>query len=578
MKTFYMELSLKINKTIPFQNEITALSVHKKSVLEDGYVTYIYFNTSEKTIYIGETKQFLIRHDQHMGEDHFKEGNFNRCIVIFNKGIFTKTHAEDLEYILINHLIADLPDSKFTLFNRNNGKEQNEYPGKIDIKQKVFMEVWTEILYPRGLVSTLDIEKIRQSILYKYSPFKELTARQYEIEHSILENSSDNHLIHGGAGTGKTVLLMSLMYKLINEYPDKKIGLVTTSNLLSRFNSILKQLNLSKRLQFERAGALISSGIKYDVILVDEAHRLQRNYAKGHPAAKKHFINQKTSELEMLSNASGNLILFYDQFQSIRPQDIPRRDFISGTKDYTPYTLEQQLRIISNGEFDGNDYIKGLFYALGFSDNKEFNPKVFETINEDSYFGTVDSIKGLFEYLDEMEGLTTNTTNRVLAGYTRKWVSKSTSKKNAAIIKRNKEIENEADHEPLPYDWEEADNKWRWNKSYERWSELPQSRMEIGCIHAVQGADLDYIGVIVGKDLMVSKKGLVGVRKYYKDTGGTPLIEGFDEAEFSEFILDIYYVLLTRGISGCRVYFEDDRVKSYFMKKISEGTKRTIEV
>lgn len=573
-----MEFTVEINKTITYQEEIKTLSSHKKAVLENGYVTYIYYNTCEKTIYIGETKQFLIRHDQHMGEEHFKEGNFNRCIVIYNQGIFTKTHAEDLEYLLINHLIADLPESKYTLFNRNNGKEQSEYSGTLDIKQNVFMEVWSEILHPRGLVSTLDLERIRQSILYKYSPFKELTAKQYIIEQSIIKNPNNNHLINGGAGTGKTVLLMSLMYKLINEFPDKKIGLVTTSNLLNRFNSILKQLNLSKRLQFKRAGSLISSGENFDIILIDEAHRLQRNYAKGHPAAKKHFKDKEINELEMLSNIANNVILFYDQFQSIRPQDIPRRDFISQTEEFKPHLLEQQLRIISNGEFDGNDYIKGLFYSLGFSDNKDFNPKVFECINEDSYFGTVDSISELFEYIEQMEGYTANVTNRVLAGYTRKWVSKSTSKKNSEILKKNKEFKNEEEHIQLPYDWTEGDNKWRWNKTYERWSELPGSKIEIGCIHAVQGADLDYIGVIIGKDIRVDQNGLVGVRKHYKDTGGTPLLENFNEVEFTEFVLDIYYVLLTRGISGCRVYFEDKEVKSYFMNKVMEGTRNTAGV
>lgn len=575
MKTFFMEFTIEINKTITYQDEIKRLSFHKKAVLEDGYVTYIYYNTIEKTIYVGETKQFLTRHDQHMSEDHFKEGQFNRCIVIYNKSIFTKTHAEDLEYLLLNHLVADLPDSNYTLCNRNNGKEQNDYNGTLDIKQKVFIEVWTEILYPRGLVTTKNLEEIRQSILFKYSPFKELTPEQYKIEENILKNMGVNHLINGGAGTGKTVLLMSLMFKLANKFPNKKIGLVTTSNLLDKFNSILKQLNLSNRLQFERAGSLINkseeSSIKYDVILIDEAHRLQRDYAKGHPAAKTHFKNKEVNELEMLASVSEHLMLFYDQRQSIRPQDIPRSIIQEITKNYKQHELEQQLRIISNGDFDGNDYIKGLLYALGISSDNKFNPRVFENEDEDSYFGVVESIKELFDYLDEMEGLSSNTTNRVLAGYTRKWSSKVTSKKNREIIKQNKEITNEEEKIPLPYDWIEGENKWRWNTGYERWTELSSSRNEIGCIHAVQGTDLDYIGVIIGRDLKVENGELVAVKKHYKDIGGTPLLKGFNNDELTEFILDIYYILLTRGIRGCRVYFEDPSVKDYFKKKLQEG-------
>ena len=37
----------------------------------------------------------------------------------------------------------------------------------------------------------------------------------------------------------------------------------------------------------------------------------------------------------------------------------------------------------------------------------------------------------------------------------------------------------------------------------------------------------------------------------------TPLKEGFNLSELTEYILNIYYVLLSRGIDGCAVYFED---------------------
>ncbi len=581
LSTPYIELTLKSNTTTSYQDDIISMSIHKKSILENGYVTYIYYNSTLKTIYIGETKQFLKRHDQHMNEEHFRNGMFNKCLIIYNQSLFTKTHAEDLENLLINHIIADSINSKYKCFNRNNGKQQHEYNGHINIQQNILLDVWENILFPRGIIFNKDLEKVRQSILYKYSPFKRLTPKQSEIEKMVLSNLKRNYKIVGGAGTGKTVLLMSLMYQIVTEFPDKKIGLVTTSNLSSRFNSILKQLKLydENKLKFQRAGTLINNDFNhYDIIIVDESHRLQRYYPKGHSLSKSHFKDNVKNELELLSAKTDSLILFYDQLQSIRPQDIPRKDFEECTKSYESHYLLQQLRIIGNNEFDGNDFIKGLLYAFGFDDDNNFNPKVFDCINEDSYFGTVGSIQELFDYINEMEAMVGNVTNRVLAGYTRKWKSNKSSSKNRKILMNNRATEDPLKHIELPFDWIEGANKWRWNEKYERWSELPESKNEIGCIHAIQGADLDYIGVIIGPDIKVENNKLIGVRNNYKDIGGTPLLSNFDEEEFTEFLLDIYYVLLTRGIQGCRVYFEDKEVENYFMKKVMEGIKDKVEV
>lgn len=78
--------------------------------------------------------------------------------------------------------------------------------------------------------------------------------------------------------------------------------------------------------------------------------------------------------------------------------------------------------------------------------------------------------------------------------------------------------------------------------------------------------------MIIGNDIQVGEQGkLRVVKENYKDKGGTPLLSEFNEEEFTNYVLNIYYILLTRGISGCRVYFEDPEVRKYFKQKISEG-------
>ena len=156
-----------------------------------------------------------------------------------------------------------------------------------------------------------------------------------------------------------------------------------------------------------------------------------------------------------------------------------------------------------------------------------------------------------------MELLHANSINRVIAGYTKEWKSKPS---------RNKGKK----YNQLPYDWEEGENKWRWNQTNKNWVNLKNSKNEIGCIHSIQGIDLDFVGVIIGNDLTVNEEGeLIAIKENYKDLGGIPLKEEFDSKEFTEYILHVYYILLTRGIKGCRVYFEDEKVKNHFKNKLS---------
>ena len=182
-------------------------------------------------------------------------------------------------------------------------------------------------------------------------------------------------------------------------------------------------------------------------------------------------------------------------------------------------------------------------------DSREFNKEVFaDYVNNglDSYFGIVDSIAELFQYLGEMEKYEHKGINRVLAGYTKEWISK-----------RNK---NE-------YDWIEGDNKWKWNSTNINWISKENSRNEIGCIHAIQGIDLNYVGVIVANDLKVGEnERLYADKDEYKDRNGKFTKNDFDQIGFTDYIKNIYYVLLTRGISGIRVYFENKDFEKYFKK------------
>lgn len=335
-----------------------------------------------------------------------------------------------------------------------------------------------------------------------------------------------------------------------------KIGVVTTGNLIRQFNLIFKSINLSSRLTVKTGSQLITDAKKkhenFDVIIVDEAHKLKKYYKKGHPNARRH-LNKDDEEITLLEEITKGLVLLYDPYQGIKPQNISPSEVRRLTNNYQKLSMSQQFRIGGKGSFSGEDYLKGILYGLQLSEERDFNQEVFK----DEYFGIVNSFKEVIDYVDVRSHAYPETTNRVIAGYCREWIS-STSKK----FNKGKTLEE------LPYDWEIDGIKRRWNSTYEDWVKKPNSEREIGSIHAIQGYDLNYSGVIIGNDITVKHGKIVAVPENYKDIGGTPLKKEFSLSELTEYILNIYYVLLSRGIDGCRVYFEDKKVEKLFRERL----------
>jgi uncharacterized protein len=85
----------------------------------------------------------------------------------------------------------------------------------------------------------------------------------------------------------------------------------------------------------------------------------------------------------------------------------------------------------------------------------------------------------------------------------------------------------------------------------------------VGCACAAQGFEFDYAGVIFGRDL-VYDAGWRGNRKISHDS----VVKKAPEEEFVNLVKQTYRVLLTRGMKGCYVYFEDAATREFFFSRI----------
>lgn len=120
----------------------------------------------------------------------------------------------------------------------------------------------------------------------------------------------------------------------------------------------------------------------------------------------------------------------------------------------------------------------------------------------------------------------------------------------------------------------EKDFSMPWNARNKRalFAIKDDSVNQVGCIHTVQGLEFDYVGVIIGNDLKfdVETNSLYTEFDEYKDSSGKKGLRG-QQARLTQYVKQIYKVLMSRGRYGCYVYCRDDNLKKYLKSRIQEN-------
>ena len=121
--------------------------------------------------------------------------------------------------------------------------------------------------------------------------------------------------------------------------------------------------------------------------------------------------------------------------------------------------------------------------------------------------------------------------------------------------------------------------QWNLTKDGGLWMVAPESVNEIGCIHTCQGLEVDYIGVVVGPDLVV-RDGTVQTRpdkrsRHDKSLSGYKRLLKANPTEATRradlIIKNTYRTLMTRGMKGCYVYFADKETDAFVRSRIASG-------
>ncbi|WEA41647.1 DUF2075 domain-containing protein [Lysinibacillus fusiformis] len=554
----------------------------EQNILKNGNVVYIYKGIKSKKIYIGQTKHFVERNKQHYNgqEEKFNIAAFDQVIILISS-YFNGSALDDVESQLITYFIADNPKSKNQLvqydndeiINRTNGNSVNDYREREKVASEVILPFWEKELYLHEWVSTPTLEELRSRALVKYSPIKKLTEEQHDLLKEINSNPDQSFVINGDAGTGKTVLLTHLVAMLLNEQPNKRIAVVLQPNWIKTAKDIFKVYGMnSSNLTIATSTQLINADENYDVVIVDESHKLSRKFSKQMASFNQVYkgrFAQDNNHLEALKKLGSQIVLMYDVLQAIRPANMTRAQFNEATKDFKKRYLKTQFRIQAPAgkNYTSEDFVNGIKYLLykdtGLLEQTNFNPEfdksVFQDRNVDAYFGYFETqpLKNLIDWIEDDRNFNPEHINRILGGLVEPW--KQSDGKDSSITH-----------------WHEGNIKRRWNSTQTNWiySEEEDAEEQIGSVFAVQGIDLNKVGVLIGNDLQVDTNGrLFGNPEKFLNINGK--FSKDDEnpentQEFTLFVLNIYYILLTRGIDGVRLgFWKNDALKEY-MKKILE--------
>lgn len=368
----------------------------------------------------------------------------------------------------------------------------------------------------------------------------------YETALNLAKKSTDLNknvlIVEWWPWTGKSVVAINLLVALtkqwlLSQYITKNSAPRTVYE--SKLTGTLRKTEFSNL--FKWSGSYVESNMnEYDALIVDEAHRLN--------AKSGMFSNLWENQIKEIIQASKFSIFFIDENQKVTMKDIWEKDEIIKWAQYA-WAKVHNLELTSQFRCNGSDgYLAWLDYILQIHETANID------LDSDSYdFRVFDNPSELRDEIFQKNKI--NNKARLVAWYCWDWISKWN--------------DNEYDITFPEYGF-----AMRWNLATDGmlWIISPESVNEIGCIHTCQWLEVDYIGVIIGDDLIVRNgEVLVDPSKRAKSDASIKWYKSQmkikpDETKtfVKQIIKNTYRTLMTRGMKGCYIYCTDQETREYF--------------
>ena len=577
----------------------------------------VYLINSDTDIYIGETTSFERRFREHL---HNRKGRFSGFTEIrfACDGTENKSAVLDYESNLIRLYAAD---GKFShVLNANPGQSQDHDYFQRPLHNTKVQALWDQL---HGLrLTRQNYQSVRNSSLYKFSPFTSLTPEQRVAMKDVLEDflaslesgKTGAALIDGGAGTGKSLLAVKIIDILLHvgqylsswRHSEGVYGPEWCA-LLSRFEKFLTALGRPLRIAYiapqqsfnadmrkafgkmpwkggqnlvHNTSSIVSQYATlepFDIILVDETHRLKHRRGMGNEiglfdeSRRRLALPDDATQLDVVLARTRYSCLFYDSAQSVKNSDITpselERSLLTLERPVLRKSLSVQMRCLGGG-----DYVSFLDDVL----SGKPSPHPFEHYE----FRVYDDVRAMVDDIRSLNG--TYGLCRTLAGFAWPWDTKVFIRENkaqlAAMGGPNKGVNVENLLNLGQWDISIGKDRFVWNIRSRGWVTSPGAENEIGCIHTSQGYDLNYCGVILGPDISYDKA--TGTIVFEPSRFCDPFYKrhrkSISDQAIREYIRNAYRTMLLRGIYGCFVYAVDDDLRDYLKECEADARSATI--
>lgn len=586
-------------KRIPYSEEaIKAFETEYQKPLDvsdelteaDIFLAYptVYIITDRKrkqvSAYVGETSNIISRTVQHIKQDPLERDDWDSLaqsseaeMYIVGHDKFNKSLTLDVENQLMLYLSGN---PKIQQLNNRRSNPQFRYYTS-ELMPKITSQVWRE-LHSQNPDIFPEEEVIKDSALFKASPFHKLTAEQLKAKEILfekirgnlkLDKQSELILVSGEAGAGKTVLLSSLFYDLnrlrTSDFSTEEDRLLNCYLLVNHDEQhrVYDDIALKLRVQDKRGqrvqkptsfinnhleevdGELICQQA-VDVVLVDEGHLLLTQGKQSY---------RGKNQLEDLLKCAKLVILIFDENQIISRAEYWEDSQIQKLIDTTTVNdnhirLENQMRLQSSPETLQwiDDFVKRGEIKPIPEDNQGYDLKIF-TDAQEMYEAIRDRA------YDKEKGL-----SRMLATYDWDWKQGKGTDWNVTVGDFS-----------LPWNYSQTKSPSQSSaKNLKSWAEQEASINEVGSTYTIQGFDLNYAGVIIGPSVKYRDGRVIydgSESKSNQMTSRRTMSDGSKQDVSEKLLQNQLNILLKRGVHGLYIYAVDDALQQKLLEAQNAG-------
>lgn len=368
------------------------------------------------------------------------------------------------------------------------------------------------------------------------------------VRNAQLNTRQTSVIIHGGPGTGKSLIAVNLLAELSSE---NFVAIHATGSKAFTEN-LRKVVGKRASAQFEYFNSFaMAEPLSIDLLVCDEAHRIRET--SNNRFTKKDSRSEKR-QVEELMDVSKVAVFLLDDLQVVRPGEVGSSDLIRAVAsekgiELVEHQLEAQFRC--NGS---DSFIQWVDNTLSL----RRTPQVLWEMDDPFDFDVLDSPYELDAIIRSKsdEGFSA----RLTAGFCWPWSNPMSDGQLVADVKID--------------DWAKA-----WNAKPDAgrlasnipksnfWASDPAGIDQVGCIYTAQGFEFEYVGVIWGPDLVYRAEGGWQGRPEFSHDAIVRRSVKTSEQSFTNLLKNTYRVLLTRGLRGCYVTFTDRETRDFVLSR-----------